>query len=69
MLVSFNRKDKSAYLSTSLTHMRLFTRMYSHVYGQGGALNELLAAIWMFTDMGSDTTVNAFYKVVRLGTQ
>jgi hypothetical protein len=51
------------YLATSFTHMRLLTSVNTLMYSQGRTLNELLAASWVITDMGSDTTVNPFYRL------
>lgn len=65
MLVLYICESNNAYLSTSLTHVRLLASVNSHVYSQGRALNELLATIWVFTDVGTDTTVYAFWKIVR----
>ncbi len=61
--ISTKSGEKYLYLATSFTHMRLLTSVNTLMYSQGRTLNELLAASWVITDMGSDTTVNPFYRL------
>lgn len=53
-----------SYLATSLTHVRLFTRVHPCVDGQGGSLNELFTTSWIVADVRSYTTVYTFWKLI-----
>lgn len=48
-----------AYLSTSFTHVRLLSSVYSLVNGKSGTLDELLAAVWIVADMWPHSGVDA----------
>lgn len=51
-----------AYLSTSLAHVRLLSRVDALVDCQSGTLNELLAAIGEVAYVRTDATVNTFCR-------
>ena len=46
------------YLCAMLTHMRLFSSVYTGVYSQGGSLNELLIAARIIANVRPMTGVN-----------
>jgi hypothetical protein len=50
------------YLSTTLAHMRLLTRVDALVHCQGGALDELLAAVGVIAHVRTNAAVNTFCK-------
>ena len=52
----------SAYLATSLAHVRLLASVDSGVHSESTALDELLATIWVVANMRTNATVNAFYS-------
>lgn len=52
----------SAYLATSLAHMRLLASVDSGVHCESTALDKLLATIWVVANMRTNATVNAFYS-------
>lgn len=52
----------SAYLATSLAHVRLLASVDSGMHSESTALDELLATIWVVANMRTNATVNAFYS-------
>jgi hypothetical protein len=53
-------KTEFSYLSTSLAHVRLLASVDTLVDGQGGALDELLAAVGVVAHVRADTAVDTF---------
>lgn len=58
------RATPGTYLSATLTHMGLLARVDTLVNSQGGALDELLAAVGVLAHVRADTTVDAFWKML-----
>lgn len=59
-------KDSYTNLATSLTHVRLLSGMHTRVYGQGGALNELLATSWVVANVWANTAVDTLCERLAL---
>jgi hypothetical protein len=53
-------KNRLAYLSATLAHVRLLTGVDALVHSQGGALDELLATVGVVAHVRTDAAVNAF---------
>ena len=53
-------RTEFSYLSTSLAHVRLLTSVDTLVNREGGALNELLAAVGVVAHVRADTAVDTF---------
>ena len=57
-------RGQRAYLSTTLTHVRLLASVDTLVDRQGGTLDELLAAVGVVANMRADAAVDTFCECV-----
>jgi hypothetical protein len=57
-----SQKIRGTYLATSLAHVRLLAGVDALVHGEGGALDELLAAVRVVAHVRADAAVDTFCR-------